>query len=437
MERTTYLRTAVIYQMFLRAFDERGTIRAATEHLGEIAALGADIIYLCPFVQHDSSQDPANFSERMKKSGLPNPRNPYRLSDYYQIDPEYGCDADFEAFVKQAHALGMRVMMDLVYLHCGPAASFLVDHPNFARHNEDGSIMLTSFGFPILDFTQPDLREYLLDNMLYFVRRFDIDGYRCDCGDMIPLDFWAEGVRRIRAERPDFVMLNEGDHFEALEEVFDLNYGSPWLWWMTEHLRGRAGAEKVRDAYRRICMPDGISCRNILSLENHDYVNDAYDDRIEKTVPVGAIEGAFLLTALLPGTMFLYNGEEYADTARHSIMGCRENAPGLCIDRSRVQTAEAQHRYAFLRTLIGLRHTLPVVREGDFAWRAEESEALVFERNCGGQTLFAAANLTREKMTVAVPNPTENAKILLQREAVLSGSSLILPPHSYMALLWE
>lgn len=437
MDRLNYLRTAVMYQMFLRVFDRRGTIRAAAEHLEELAALGTDIIYLCPFVQHDPSQDPAYFSERMKKSGLPHPRNPYRLSDYYEIDPEYGCGADFEAFVMRAHALGMRVMMDLVYLHCGPSASFLVDHPNFARQKADGSICLTSFGFPILDLTQPELREYLLDNMLYFVRRFDIDGYRCDCGDSVPLDFWAEGVRRIRAERPDFVMLNEGDHFEALEEVFDLNYGSPWLWWMTEHLRGRAGAEKVRDAYRRICMPDSVSCRNILSLENHDYANDAYDDRLEKSVPVGAIEGAFLLTALMPGTMFLYNREEYADTARHSIMGCRENAPGLCIDRSRTQTPEAKHRFAFLRELIGSRHTLPIVREGDFTWCAEGSRLLAFTRRWGGQTLFVTANLTGGNEKVSMPYPAADARILAQRDAVFSGSSLSLPPYSYAALLWK
>lgn len=437
MERSTYLKKAVIYQMFLRAFDARGTIAAATERLPELADLGVDIIYLCPFVVHDPSQDVRNFSERMKKSGLEKPRNPYRLSDYFRIDPEYGNDDDFERFVREAHALGMRVMPDLVYLHCGPNAAFLTDHPEFAQRDEHGEIRLTEFGFPILDFSQPKLREYLWENMLYFVRRFDVDGYRCDCGDQVPLDFWEEGVRRIRAIRPDFIMLNEGNQSDALREAFDLNYGSSWIYWLNQHLRGEAGAERVRDAFRRLASDDCAECRNILAVENHDYVNDAYDNRLEKSVPCGAMEGAFLLSAFLPGVPFLYNGEELGDSTRHSIMGCRFNAPGLCVDRSRSHTPEAEQRRAFLKELYHLRHTLPVIAEGSCRWCAEDTPALAFLRENTDQTLLTAANLTKQTVMIPVPHACDEARVYLQRGAVFDGSSLTLPPDSHCVLLWK
>ncbi len=98
------------------------------------------------------------------------------MKDYYQVDPEYGTDSDLKGFVAEAHKLGMRVMLDMVYMHCGPKAVFLKDHPDFVKRDKEGKIINSSYNFPELNLDNPELREYLWKNMEYWVKEFNVDG---------------------------------------------------------------------------------------------------------------------------------------------------------------------------------------------------------------------------------------------------------------------
>ena len=115
-----YLKSAVVYQVVLRNFTRDGNFKAAADMLDHVRSVGVDVVYLAPFVEMDRDMDETGWSPRQIKSGYHTPKNPYRISNYDRIDPEYGTDADFKAFTERAHALDMRVYMDLVYLHCGP-----------------------------------------------------------------------------------------------------------------------------------------------------------------------------------------------------------------------------------------------------------------------------------------------------------------------------
>ena len=111
-----------VYQINPRTFSSKGTIKAITEELPFLADLGFSIMYLCPVFQEDESTDKKNWSNRQLASNTENPKNPYRMNDYFQIDSEYGSMDDLREFVKEAHRLGMRVLLDLVYYHIGPNA---------------------------------------------------------------------------------------------------------------------------------------------------------------------------------------------------------------------------------------------------------------------------------------------------------------------------
>ncbi len=143
-----WLTGGVMYQIQPRAFTPEGTLPAATKRLAKVAEMGADVIYICPVFVSDDDPDLGGWSPRQKKSGMNNPKNPYRMKDYYHVDPEYGTDDDLKAFIAEAHRLGMRVMLDMVYLHCGPNAVFLKDHPNFVQRDEKGEIVCASWNFP-------------------------------------------------------------------------------------------------------------------------------------------------------------------------------------------------------------------------------------------------------------------------------------------------
>ncbi|MEP3298628.1 MAG: alpha-glucosidase family protein [Pseudoruegeria sp.] len=97
-------RGAVIYQIYPRSFQDDsgsgiGDLNGITRRLDHIAGLGVDAIWLSPF-----------FTSPMKDMG-------YDVSDYCNVDPEFGTLDDFDALVAKAHALGLRVMIDQVLSH--------------------------------------------------------------------------------------------------------------------------------------------------------------------------------------------------------------------------------------------------------------------------------------------------------------------------------
>ena len=152
------------------------------------------------------------------------------MKDFYHVDPEYGTDNDLKDFINEAHRLNLRVMLDMVYLHCGPTAVFIKDNPDFIKHDEEGKAINAAWSFPALNYENPELREYLWQNMEYWVKEFDVDGFRLDVSDRIPLDFWETARERLEKIRPDIGMLAEGQRrVEDQIKAFDVNYSFAWF----------------------------------------------------------------------------------------------------------------------------------------------------------------------------------------------------------------
>ena len=149
----------------------------------------------------------------------------------------------------------------------------------------DGKPQLNSYHFCLINFDVPELREELWRNMLYFVTECGIDAYRCDVGGAIPLDFWVEGIRRIKKIRPDFLMLNEHElkfRPEDQLEAFDINYSQ---YWGMSSLRDIFAFGLPAHALELVWKEEHAVVENGMSLrfiEHHDTANDMYYNRVEK-----------------------------------------------------------------------------------------------------------------------------------------------------------
>ena len=430
---------AVIYQLFLRAFHPRGTLQAATGMLDELADLGVDIVYLCPIAAADEDMRQEFWSDRQKASGIENPKNPYRIKDYFAIYEEYGTDEDLRAFVRKAHRLGLKVLLDLVYFHCGPTAVFIQEHPDYVRHTESGEIDCGDWHFPKLNFDNPELREYLYQNMEYFIREFDVDGYRCDVGAACPLDFWVEGRRRIDALKKDLFMLNEADNPAYLVDAFEADYG--WKHWHVPLLKVMSGELPACDLVKSWTdyaetAPNGSKC--ILSIDNHDHANDAYDDRYETRFGTRAIEAALFLNMTMEGIPFLYNGYEVCDDNRHSIYGNRFLGRGMTVNWANGFTPKGKARYAFLRRMIRLRHGNPALWDGELQWNpcGCKEHVLSFCRITPEQRIFVVVNMSGEAIRTEVFSKIDgDIKILEHRDAAVQiqdNVMLDLLPHGFV-----
>ena len=386
---------ATIYQISLRTFTPEGTLKAAEKLLPFIAGLGPRYVQLCPVVLADDDMNPDFWSKRQKASGTGNPKNSYRIKDFFTIDEEYGTDQDLSDFIATAHRLGLRVMLDLVYYHCGPKAVFLGEHPDYVLRNPDGSTYIGEWNFPLFNFDNPRLREYLWSNMTYFVEKFDVDGYRCDVGDLIPLDFWAEGIRRVRALKPDFYMLNEGRNAEYLR-VFDANYFYEGCFDAVPAARGSLTAEDFRAKWEacRSLIPEGS--RMLHYIDNHDICSDSYEDRHERTIGTAGVDALLVLTFLLDGVPFVFNGYEVADELKHNMFANRFYGRDAAVNWANYLCPKGRERYELLRRLYALRASGAALQTTALTWadHSAPEEVIAFCRPHHEGSLFTAVNMT-------------------------------------------
>lgn len=393
-----WLTRGVMYQVWLRSFTPEGTLAAATKRLPEVAKLDASIVYLCPICLQDADMRQEFWSERQKGSGANNPRNPYRIADYNRVDPEYGSEDDLRAFVSEAHRLGLRVLLDLVYFHCGPT-SVLMEHPEFFKHDASGQISTGEWHFPVLNFENRGLREYLWANMEHWIKDFDFDGFRCDVADKIPLDFWEEARVRLDALRPGVVILSEGQRKEDQLRAFDLNYGFSWYSTSAGVFHKSKPASSLRAIWEEMARNRPRGARIMRYTENHDIVNDR--ERADVVFSRRGANAMAVINFTLDGVPLLYNGQEIGDTTVQSIFArypIRWEAACL---------PEAKTRYAFFNGLCRMRRTEPVLTNGEVVWLDNDRpDAVVsfLRRSADGQ-IVCVMNLSNRRVETQVTLP--------------------------------
>lgn len=400
-----YLKSAVAYQIALRCFTREGNFKGATEMLEHVRSVGVDIVYLTPFVEMDRDMNRSGWSPRQIKSGFDSPKNSYRISDYDRIDPEYGTDADFKAFNDKAHALGMKVFMDLVYLHCGPNNVLKDRFPDAFQKNADGTVRTTYWNFPFVNFESKRVRAYLIGSMKHWMS-LGCDGFRCDVGDMVPLDFWVEAVAECQKLNRDLVMINEGTNAEWLERAFDACYAWPWSRTIRITMNPKGLAQPMNEATLSERMDDvrkyeaGIPKDSLMFcyLDNHDTAADDGENRFDRVNPVEAGNAAFVLTFLRRGLPLVYAGNEIADNALNSFFGPVEHPARArqCVDWGRALQDAGRRRLALLRRLSKMRHDDPIWSDGSMEWvtDGERNGIVAFTRTLGRRKMLVAANLT-------------------------------------------
>ena len=191
-----HLRNMTLYSIFVRNFG--GTFRAVEEDLPRIRDLGVDAIWLLPI-------HPIGTEKRKGSLG-----SPYAIGDYRAVNPEFGTMDDFVHLCGRAHALGLKVLIDVVYHHTSPDSVLVKSHPEYFYRKPDGS-----FGNHVgdwsdiidLDFENRALWDELIDTLCFWARY--VDGFRCDVASLVPLGFWLEARKRAESVRPGCIWLAE------------------------------------------------------------------------------------------------------------------------------------------------------------------------------------------------------------------------------------
>ena len=424
-----WFKKSAVYQINPRTFCADGTIKAVTEQLPVLADFGFGILYLCPIFEQDDSADPQNWSTRQKASQTGNPKNPYRMNDYFRIDSEYGTMDDLREFVAQAHRLGMHVVLDLVYLHIGPNAEILKRFPDFAAKNADGTIKCTRWNFPYLNYESQGLREYLWSNMSYYIGAIGADGFRCDVGDEVPLDFWQEGIRRVRAIKPDAVMINEGENAEHLS-VFDANYGFYWHNCLFDLLTGAMSAQDViaqHTHYKNLYPAGGIVLRD---MDNHDTVTD-WPYRIEQHFGNACMELILALNYTIDGVPMVYCGNELADQAKLSMFANRFYPGAFAVTDRNAAGEPVARRKDIIKKLNGLKAQVSALSDGEMEWiPMGNASVLAFQRTGTSEQIRFAGNFSETTAEIRL----SGGEVLLSNHALVQNDTVSLSPYGYVII---
>ena len=287
---------AVIYEVNVRQYTPEGTFNAFSEHLQTLWDMGVNTLWFMPI--HPISET--------KRSGTLG--SYYSITDYRAVNPEFGTAEDFKALVDKAHGMGFHVMMDWVANHTGWDCPWIEEHPDWYTHDAAGQIISPlNMGWPDvadLNYDSAEMREEMIASMKYWVEQFDIDGFRCDYANGVPLDFWEAAREELETVKPMLMLAEDQTMPRLLERAFDLNYNLDLYAQMKKVAKSQKNANTLT-YYIPTNLPDGAYTLNF--LDNHD------QNSYEITLPSAygeAVQPLFALIYTLPGTPLIYTGDE-------------------------------------------------------------------------------------------------------------------------------
>ena len=202
----------VIYEVNVRNYSTQGNFAGLEKDLPRLKELGVDILWLMPI-------HPIGVKNRIGSKG-----SPYSVQDYLKINPDYGTATDLKSLVSAIHKNKMEIWLDWVGNHTAWDNMWVTEHPDFYA-SQNGQKPYSPSGWTDvvqLDYTNQNMRTAMIEAMKYWVKEFDIDGFRCDFATGVPLDFWERAKSEVNAVKK-ITWLAEGDD-PAYMSVFDFDY---------------------------------------------------------------------------------------------------------------------------------------------------------------------------------------------------------------------
>jgi len=323
----------VIYELHIGTFTPEGTFDAAAGKLEYLRDLGVTVLEIMPI-----AECPGRWNWGYDGVQL---YAPYHV---------YGDHEAFKRFVDRAHAMGLAVILDVVYNHLGPDGNYL---NGFSRHYFSRRYR-TDWGEPFnLDGEHnAGAREFLIGNACYWIREFHLDGFRLDATQSIfdssKTHLLAELTERARAvalpRRIIFIAENEPQCGEQLLPVNAGGFGIDAMWNDDFHHSARVALTGSRDGYFHdytgraqellSCVRRGFlyqgqwyawqskargspfqgreSAACVIFLQNHDQVgNTATGVRIHSNSAAARYRALIAATLLAPQTPMLFMGQEF------------------------------------------------------------------------------------------------------------------------------
>lgn len=401
-----------------------GDLLGIVEKLDYLQELGINALYLNPIFQSACNHR-------------------YHTHDYYQVDPMLGGNDALRELVGACHARHIRVVLDGVFNHAsrgffqfndlleqGPDSAYLdwffvEGWPLYAYDYGRPANYVGWAGLrelPKFNTDTPAVREFLMQVGEYWVREYDIDGWRLDvAADITTPGFWEEFRQRIKAIKPDAYIVAEiwEEATEWLDgTTFDATMNYEWTAAVLAYTAGdRVSYELVKDrGYKPYPALDAAGFRAALQrllglydwevtqaqmnlLDSHDtarFLSIARHD-------AASVRLGTLLQMTLPGAPSIYYGDEIAIRGSDETERPFDDADARWAFPWGHPETWDQDMLAYFKAAIALRRHHPALRRGAVEPLLAEGNVFVFARRLPEQTLLVAVNAGEQETAVRVP----------------------------------
>ena len=436
-----------------------GDLKGISDWLGYLADLGVTAIWLNPVLENDM--------EGGSYHG-------YATTDYYRVDPRFGSNDEYANLIADAHKKELKVVMDMIFNHCGSDHPWMRDIPSKDWFNNLGEYVQTShmkemyFDKYASEYdkkkmtdgwfvpTMPDLNQrnrhvakYLIQNSIWWIEFSGVDGIRQDTYPYADYDMMIEWCNAVEKEYPGYNIVGEAwlnnpigtawwqknsglnnRENTQLKSVMDFRFmGLSHSAFFTETGDWGGG---LRDVYEHMTYdfiyPD---IHNVLRfLDNHD------TDRFLKTYPT-ELSGwkqavTFLLT--MPGTPQLYYGTEllmHGDKSKsdgYIRLDMPGGWPGDTIDHFTRQGRDdiQNEAFDFLREMLHWRKGNDVIAKGAMKHYLPQNGVYVYERYLNDKSMLIFMNGTSKETEINLERYGESIKGKTGGKNVVSGKSVTL-----------
>ena len=408
---------AVIYQVNTRQFSQSGTFDGVIEKLAHIVGLGARILWLMPI--HP-------IGEKHRKGEL---GSPYAVKDYFAINPEFGDESSLRRLIDEAHALGLKVILDWVPNHSAWDNHLVTQHPEWYARDYKGDFRPSPWwdwsDIIEFDYDQPGLREYMIMAMAYWVEEFDIDGYRCDVAGYVPNDFWRQLRTALDNIKPVF-LLAEWEDRDLHRDGFNMTYAWSWNEALHDIAHQKAPVDRLRKYYSWNERAWPRSAYRMTFVSNHD--KNAWDGTQQEQFGE-CLEAAIVLSVLGEGMPLIHNGQEAGESKRLAFF-----------ERDPIDWQD--HPIGDLyRKLIHLKKRVPALWNGEYGARMIQvpnslpAQVLSFVRRQDDVKVFVVLNLSADTADVDFHENLYRDEYIDLFEAsctrIPRTDNLSLPPWAY------
>lgn len=296
--------TMVIYEANPKVFASSQSLKAIEERLDEIQDLGVNVVWLMPIQQQGSKNSVGS---------------PYCIRDFKAVNSSYGTIDDLKSLVKKAHSMDMKVILDWIANHTSWDNVWITEHPDWFTKDANGNIISPAgMGWndvADLNFNSKELRTAMIDAMTYWIKEADIDGFRCDYADGVPMDFWKDALDAVLALKSDAVLLAEGSELGLLDCGFQMLYGWDFQSKLASVFSGRMDVSRLYEAH-------GNEYKGLAEGKERLRFSTNHDKAMNESSPITMYKGergamsAFVISAYMGGIPLIYSSQEigYAKT---------------------------------------------------------------------------------------------------------------------------